>query len=158
MQVYNNELYHYGVLGMKWGHRKGSSIISNTTHDERNEMRKERHQVYNKEFKKEYKKSGLDKQEKSAFAFAKKYGLDLDDGGGGSLRAGSKYNDMLRDIDNKYDKIDNVANKKASEELLKKYGDKKVKSLQRHDTAKVVAGMSGMLALPVGAIMLSVKS
>jgi hypothetical protein len=25
MQVYNDELMHYGVLGMRWGHRKGGS-------------------------------------------------------------------------------------------------------------------------------------
>lgn len=25
MQIYNDELMHYGVLGMRWGHRKGGS-------------------------------------------------------------------------------------------------------------------------------------
>lgn len=25
MQVYNDEIKHYGVLGMRWGHRKGGS-------------------------------------------------------------------------------------------------------------------------------------
>ena len=29
MQVYNDELYHYGKVGMKWGHRKNKLGITN---------------------------------------------------------------------------------------------------------------------------------
>lgn len=47
-QVYNDELYHYGVLGMKWGHRK-RQIPSNVTRA-KNKYKKANKEYYKKGF------------------------------------------------------------------------------------------------------------
>ena len=80
MQIYNTELYHFGVLGMKWGHRKGPST---------KDMRSDRRNINNKEINKALNKYGVTNKRVQAYNYAIKNKLSMDDGGGGHPLTGS---------------------------------------------------------------------
>ena len=153
MWQYQNtdELYHYGVLGMKWGHRKNNKDSSLTS------TRKTRYQkVSRKEYNKEYnslKKQYIQKDprikqaeniRKEAIRYGTKHKLDMDDGGGGSKKAGQKYMAMW----DKYEKINDTIYKdaitKTHNQLKNKYGEKRIKQIGRQNTALGLATLGGV--------------
>lgn len=57
---YSNELYHYGVLGMKWGRRKAKGSSSNSS--SRRKSKVETHDDYKRAHSKKSVKSMSDKE------------------------------------------------------------------------------------------------
>ena len=55
----NNELMHYGVLGMKWGHRKAKTATSGSTAKTSKNARKQRKQKIKSEYKKLQKNASI---------------------------------------------------------------------------------------------------
>ena len=118
MQVYNDELYHFGILGMKWGRRKGPST---------SDMRKDSVKTHRDEYRK----------------------------------ALAKYNVNSQTNEKKYNKLELKASlesgKIASAKLMKKYGAENLKRLDRSNKIRNIAGIAGMMALPIGAIALGMR-
>lgn len=148
-----DELYHWGVLGMKWGHRRYQNKDGSLTNAGKNKYKKVSRKVYNKEFdsltdkyvKKDPRTKQVNKLAKDAIAYGKKHKLDLDDGGGGSRKSGQKYNKMWEKHFEKSMSIQSDARTKARKELLSKYGEKRVKQIGRQNTAIGLAQLGGVI-------------
>lgn len=148
-----NELSHYGVLGMKWG--KSSSTQSSKPSYK--DMREDKRKIGQQEGKKAYKESGAEDKYKEAYDFGTKNHLDLDDGGGGSARAGKRYWKMIEDASALEDKSEQVAKTKAAARFVEKYGQTRVDSFTKHEKAKQKAiattVVAAMIATPIALII-----
>ena len=150
-QEYYDELYHYGVLGMKWGvhkdrssgySRKSGRVSNKQIRDDREKFRKEAQSSLSGEALKASKRRKEVKKE--MYQLMDKYDFDHDDGGGGRTasdrKAGAKYmklNDELMWID---DIIENDVRTRASKKLVEKYGTKRIDQFKTAENVK--AGMA----------------
>ena len=116
--IYNDEIKHFGILGMHWGRRSGPSISA---------MQKDSVKTHRDEYRK----------------------------------ALAKYNVNTQTNENKYSKLELKASiesgKIASTKLMKKYGAENLKRLDRSNKRRTIAGIAGMMALPIGAIALGMR-
>ena len=127
-----NELYHYGVKGMRWGVRKA--------------YKEDKKQYEKEEYDRLYKERNIEGKKKKVYDYGIKNKLDLDDGGGGDPRAGEKYVDMWDKVSALEMKTYNDAKDYAEKRLIEKYGKETVSAFKKRQTAAKQARVSALLA------------
>ena len=138
--VYNDELYHFGILGMKWGKRNGPST---------SDMRKERTKINKQETGKALSKYKITDKRLKAIRYARLNGVDIFEGRGPS-KEGAKYYKMNSEIDKLESKAIKEAGEKTASIMLDKYGKDNITRLNRSDNIHTALGMASVLAIPTG--------
>ena len=112
---------------------------------------KEEHAKAKKSVEKE-----ISKELKELSDFAKKHGLDQDDGGGGSLEAGMEWNRRLDNIQMRQYDLTSQINKKTASRLIEEYGDTAVQRINNSTKRKEAALIAASLAVPLSTLGLVV--
>lgn len=112
---------------------------------------KEEHAKAKKSVEKE-----ISKELKDLSDFAKKHGLDQDDGGGGSLEAGMEWNRRLDNIQMRQYDLTSQINKKTASRLIEEYGDTAVQRINNSTKRKEAALIAASLAVPLSTLGLVV--
>ena len=84
--------------------------------------------------------------------------MDLDDGGGGSKKAGERYMKMWEKHYNIESQLDSDVRKKVKNELNKKYGQKAMKKYYRNQNIKSGIALTGALLGAGAATVLTVEA
>lgn len=171
-------LHHFGVKGMKWGVRKNRSGKTKSKREIRKENReaarkknnptgistrkliKERVRIAEEEHikaKKDIEKT-INKELTDLANFAKKNGLDQDDGGGGNNeKASREYQRRLSDLEYRTYDLTRTINARTSRRLIEEYGDTAVKRINDANRRKQMAVLAVPLAMSLsGAALLSI--
>ena len=142
------ELTHHGVLGMHWGiagKQAGRELRKGVHQDKRTMMKEEQ--------AKAYKKLGIAQKWEDVRAYGVKNNLDLDDGGGGSAKAGKHYEKLTNDAGMAEEKMYALAKKNTTTRMIEKYGQTKLDTVKKHDVTeqKVIAAtiVAAMASIPV---------
>ena len=175
--VKSNELYHHGIKGQRWGIRRYQNPDGTLT--EAGKKRQERYARYARggQIAQERKQIRLKTYEhltktdpeytkayNEAMRIARKYGLDMDDGGGGDRtrwteeqleRAGKRYWDYSEDYAARQEVLEDSARRHADSEILKKYGDVGVSDMQYYENVNSAIGFGIFAVAAAGAVALT---
>ncbi len=155
------EIYHSGIKGMKWGVRryqnKDGSLTPAGKKRQRQEIKDERKRLEKSEYDRLVKEYDISGKTNAAIAYGKKHKLDLDDGGGGSAKAGREYMKMWNDIEKLDSKALQRAKKYARNEVSRKFGEQTIKDIEAHDarnaTIAGVVAASTLMLVPLGTVV-----
>lgn len=114
---------------------------------ERVRIAKEEHAKAKKSVEKE-----INKELKELSDFAIKNGLDQDDGGGGSSKAGAEFNRRVENIQMRQYDLTSQVNKKTAARLIEEYGDTAVQRINKSTKRKQNALVAASLAIPLSTI------
>lgn len=163
MWAYNDSLSleHHGIKGQRWGVRRfqneDGSLTSAGKRRQRKKIKSEQAQIEKSEYKRLLKEYDVDGKSNAAYEYGQRHGLDLDDGGGGSQRAGRKYMSMWDEIEALDDKALYNAEKLAREAVVNKFGEQTIKEIEAMDkriaSGKAVAGALAMMIIPAATVI-----
>ncbi len=164
----NNELYHHGIKGQKWGVRRyqnkdGSLTPKGKKHYSNKEIKQDRDAIRKElashgasnltgDAKKAYNEN--QKIEKRIDYLLKNYEFDGDDGGGGRTAADRKAGREYMELSEKYMANDHIIDaqrhKQVSQALINKYGEKRMNQFKTAENVKTgVAVVAVVAAAPV---------
>lgn len=156
-----DELYHHGVKGMRWGVRRYQKKDGSLTRAGKRrlykEIKEESGRLYKTEYDRLLKEYDIEGKRQAAYDYGTRHKLDLDDGGGGSYRAGKKYMDMWDEIDKLDTKAMENAQKYERKQLNSKFGEQAIKDFDKREqkiqNAQIAVTTSTMMLIPIATVV-----